>query len=169
MYLPKNNTANASPIASSSSFSLIAVRQLQVKDSFGQKSLTYNKPHLCTCIASRETTCAVLSQSDFIRYLKKPFSLQESKDINFLWELDYLKSLNFRKIKTLHNAAEILLFKTGQHVYKEDVDLANYAYIIKSGTFIVKTKAREKLCELNLIYCYYFCCEDPQEGATTIE
>ncbi|KAL4459839.1 hypothetical protein ABPG74_003365 [Tetrahymena malaccensis] len=123
---------------------LVLVNQVKISEGFGQKSLIYKQPRLRTMIAQRDSVCGVLLANEFLQILKKPFSLQETQQINFLWELPYFNKLDFKQVKRLHSACSFEIIQQNQQVFREDLDMVTNFYIVKSGDFAIYKKLKSR-------------------------
>ncbi|EAR90824.2 cyclic nucleotide-binding domain protein (macronuclear) [Tetrahymena thermophila SB210] len=123
---------------------LVLVNQIKISESFGQKSLIYKQPRLRTMIAQKDSVCGVLLANEFLQILKKSFSLQETQQINFLWELPYFNKLDFKQVKRLHSACTFEIITQNQQVFREDIDMVTSFYIVKSGDFAIYKKLKSK-------------------------
>ncbi|KAL4506651.1 hypothetical protein ABPG72_000222 [Tetrahymena utriculariae] len=123
---------------------LVLVNQIKISEGFGQKSLVYKQPRLKTMIAQKDSVCGVLLENEFLQILKKSFSLQETQQINFLWELPYFNKLDFKQVKRLHSACSFETIQQNQQVFREDIDMVTNFYIVKSGDFAIYKKLKSR-------------------------
>lgn len=112
-------------------------------ESIGELALMYGSPRNATCIAKTTITGYVLTRDAFRYVLVGSTQRKTDEVLEFLRKVELLNKMNDRDLNRLADALETETFPSGTAIVTEGDTVAEYFYLIESGTASVTSEGEE--------------------------